>query len=386
MNLKRILIDATPVTNSVDGLSVYIVNLIKALPTIDLAGLDFTILLNPGVHWPDLDEAMHGAGFTVLRAPIATIGPRREWDMARFLAKHRSQFDLIHIPSNNYPLALSGGLCTIHDMTYLRWFDRKSALPGWRWAARCFLRTMVGRGLRKADAIIAVSKATRNELLREFGQTTKQDITVIYEGWEHLNGYPDSGDAAFAFEQDGFLFFLGSNRVHKNLSNLLKAFERASDQIPATKSLVISGLRRTLSPEDQATIANVNRQRERIIFTGYITNEQVRRLYEKADAFVFPSLSEGFGLPVLEAFHFGAPLLCSSTTSLPEIAGDAALYFDPADPVSIADCIKSFYRDPALASRLRAAGTARKSMFSWEKTAGETVALYRRTLVPHATQ
>lgn len=382
----HVLIDGSPVTNSVDGLSVYIVNLIKALPTIDISDFEFTILLNPGVQWPDLDDAIKNAGFNELRAKIASIGPRREWDMFRFLKKHRKTFDLIHVPSNNYPLALRGGVCTICDITYLRWIDRKSRVPGWRWAARRFLRTMVSVGLRRADAVIAISKATRDGLIREFGRTSKQDITVIYLGWEHLKEYPDAGVYCHPFEYDGYLLFLGSNRVHKNLSSLLKAFELASAHIPVNKSLVISGLKRTLSVADSEVLARVNRDKERIFFTGYISNGQVRRLYEKADAFVFPSFSEGFGLPILEAFHFGAPLLCSSATCLPEVAGDAALYFDPADPASIADCITKFYQNPELAPRLRAAGRARIKLFSWKITASETVAIYRHALNQHATQ
>ena len=117
-----------------------------------------------------------------------------------------------------------------------------------------------------------------------------------------------------------------------------------------------------------------------MVFTGYVSNACVSRLYREADAFIFPSLSEGFGLPVLEAFHYGTPLLCSNATSLPEVAGDAALYFDPHDAGAIADAIVRFYADPKLGPRLAEAGRRRLREFSWAKAARETVDLSRRCL------
>ena len=126
----------------------------------------------------------------------------------------------------------------------------------------------------------------------------------------------------------------------------------------------------------------MNAERKRVIFTGYVSNETARRLLEKADALVLPSLSEGFGLPVLEAFSAGTPVLCSNTTALPEVAGDAALYFDPRSPDSIAEALLRFYADPGLAMQLSAAGSKRLNRFSWTKAATETVELYRRALRP----
>ena len=144
--------------------------------------------------------------------------------------------------------------------------------------------------------------------------------------------------------------------------------------------MLISGSRAQLSPANRAAIAAINAKRERVIFTGYVSNACVRHLYRHADAFIMPSLAEGFGLPVLEAFHFGAPVLCSRTSSLPEVAGDAALYFDPTQPADIARAVVEFYRQPALRTALIEAGKKRSSLFSWKKAAAETVELYRECL------
>ena len=379
---NRVLIDATPVTSSVDGLSVYIVNLIKNLPAASFADFDFTVLLNPGIEWPDLAAAMRDRGIREMRERIAPIGPRRDWDMLRFLRRHREQFDLIHITSNNYPLALRGGVCTIHDVTFKRWFDSKSRVPGWKLAARFYLDRVVRKALKRAQAVIAVSESTRSELASIFAPTPEDlaKIEVIHEGWEHLVEYEDGECEPFDFEGAGYLFFLGSYRVHKNLGHLLKAFRMALGRIPEDKILVISGSSGKLSAANRGLLDSINRERQRVVFTGYVSNACVSRLYREADAFIFPSLSEGFGLPVLEAFHYGTPLLCSNATSLPEVAGDAALYFDPHDAGAIADAIVRFYADPKLGPRLAEAGRHRLREFSWAKAARETVDLYRRCL------
>lgn len=378
---KRILIDASTLSPTVDGLAVYIINLIKNLPEGAIREFDFTVLLNPGVEWPDLEEAMQVRQIRVIREKVAPIGPRRDWDMLRFLRRHRGEFDLVHITSNNYPLALKGGIATIHDVTFKRWFAIKNGLPGSAAAARLYLTMVIQRCLRRAQAVIAVSGSTRNELEQLFRPrpADRAKIKVIHEGWEHLRDY--QGDCEpFGFEPDGYLFFLGSYRVHKNLTNLLEAFRLTAGRIPENKRLVISGKSGELSDENRQLISEINAERERVVFTGYVSNACVRRLYREADAFVFPSLAEGFGLPVLEAFYCRTPLLCARATSLPEVAGDAAVYFDPTDPADIADAIVRFYADPSLPAELRAKGERRLEHFSWTKTVDQTVDLYRDCL------
>jgi glycosyltransferase involved in cell wall biosynthesis len=377
----KVLIDASPVTNAVNGLSVYIVNLIRHLPPESFAEFDYTILLNPAVEWPELRDAIERHGVGELRERIAPIGPRRDLDMARFLKRHRGAFDLVHITSNNYPLALKGGVCTIHDVTFKTWFDRKRGIPGTAWLARQYMTLVIRTCLRRARAIIAVSDSTRREIDRLFRASPEEmaKIGIIHEGWEHLDAY--QGECTpFGFEEGGYLFFLGSHRVHKNLTGLLEGFRRALSDIPPEKKLVISGSSGRLSDKHRSLLGEINAGGERVVFTGYVPNACVRRLYKNADAFIFPSLSEGFGLPVLEAFHSGTPLLCSRTTSLPEVAGEAAVYFDPVRAEDIARAIKDFYADPALRVRLRHLGRERLRLFSWKKAAAETVSLYRQCL------
>jgi glycosyltransferase involved in cell wall biosynthesis len=143
---------------------------------------------------------------------------------------------------------------------------------------------------------------------------------------------------------------------------------------------VISGNETYLDEEDKKELEMINAKEQRVFFTGFVSNAALAQLFRNSDAFIFPSLSEGFGIPVLEAFYYKKPLLCSNTTSLPEIAGDAALYFDPADTDDIATVIERFYNDDELAEYLLQKGQDRLQFFSWKTTAENTYALYKKIL------
>jgi glycosyltransferase involved in cell wall biosynthesis len=119
---------------------------------------------------------------------------------------------------------------------------------------------------------------------------------------------------------------------------------------------------------------------EQVTFTGYVPDEDLPALYNAAELFVFPSLYEGFGLPVLEAMACGAPVVTSNTSSLPEVAGDAAILVDPYDVNAIAQAMRQVLEDPALAEALRQKGLERAKLFTWEKTARQTIAVYEKVL------
>jgi glycosyltransferase involved in cell wall biosynthesis len=117
-----------------------------------------------------------------------------------------------------------------------------------------------------------------------------------------------------------------------------------------------------------------------VVFTGFVSDPVVGELYRRADAFLFPSLKEGFGLPILEAYYHGTPLIAARAPAIPEVAGDGALYFDPLDVDSIADTILQFYANPSLGAEMVERGRQRLEQFSWSKAAAETVDVYRAAL------
>ena len=366
--------------NTADGLSNYIIGIIRHLPKESFEHFEYTILINPGLQRAELIPFIKNNQFAILEKKIRPIGPKRDWDMFWFLKKYEATFDLIHITSNNYPLSLKKGICTIHDITFKRYFD--SPKYSFNLATR-YLDKVINNCLKRATAVIAVSQSTKNELINWYNVTPAESdkISVIHEGYEHLE-YGDKSLDNFCTIPitNGYIFYLGSMRKHKNISNLIAAFKFALPHLPAGVQLIASGSERFLSDKDKDLITQINSEGERIVFTGYLSNACVEQYFKNCDAFILPSLSEGFGIPVLEAFYFEKPILCSNTTSLPEIAGDAAQYFDPFFPESIGEAMIKFYGNPELAKTLVKKGKERLQFFSWTKAANETVSLYEKIL------
>ena len=293
-----------------------------------------------------------------------------------FLRKYKTKFDLFHSTSNQYPLYLKKGIATIHDITFRKylnapWYTFKTA--------SFFLNLVIKNSLYRSVAVIAVSEFTKNDLVNKYqlNEKIQKKISVIYEGWEHLINSDDNEVVnTELFEFENYLFYVGTTRVHKNMKNLLKAFIIAANEINENISLVIVGNESYLDAEDKKSINAINEKYKRVFFTGFVSKKELDYLFTNCRAFIFPSLSEGFGIPVLEAFYFKKPLLCSNSTSLPEIAGNAALYFDPSSPEDIARSVITLYKDPAIGPGLVKKGEERLQLFSWKKTASQTVQLY----------
>lgn len=373
---KRILIDASTVISKIDGLSQYIINLIKHLPEESFDIFDYSVLVNKNLNRNALTDILKDQRFTIIEARIAPIGPKREWDMFWFLRKYKTKFDLFHSTSNQYPLYLKKGIATIHDITFRKylnapWYTFKTA--------SFFLNLVIKNSLYRSVAVIAVSEFTKNDLVNKYqlNEKIQKKISVIYEGWEHLINSDDNEIVnTELFEFENYLFYVGTTRVHKNMKNLLKAFIIAANEINENISLVIVGNESYLDDDDKKSINAINEKYKRVFFTGFVSKKELDYLFTNCYAFIFPSLSEGFGIPVLEAFYFKKPLLCSNSTSLPEIAGNAALYFDPSSPEDIARSVITLYKDPAIGPGLVKKGEERLQLFSWKKTASQTVQLY----------
>lgn len=376
---KRVLIDATTVVEKKDGLSQYIISLLANIQDSAFETLHFLVLINKGIQRKELWDVLNSRKFEIVEASIAPIGPKRDLDMFLFLRKNKNLFDLFHSTSNQYPIFLKNGIATVHDITFKKYLDSK----WWTFnLGSCYLNLVIKKALKNAAAVVAVSEYTRQDLIRNFKTqpATRDKIKVIYEGWEHLvNSDTESVTESMPQYKD-YLFYVGTTRLHKNMKNLLEAFKVAISQLPENIKLIISGNQTYLDDRDKSTVAEINNNGERVVFTGFVSKAVLEHLFRNADAFIFPSLSEGFGIPVLESFYFNKPLLCSNATSLPEIAGNAALYFDPEVPDNMAAVITRFFNDKNKGKELVNLGAERLKLFSWKKMAIETVELYRKVL------
>lgn len=375
----RILIDATTVIEKKDGLSQYIISLLDNLPVEAFDKFSFLVLINKGVKRKEMWDVINTGKFEIIETAITPIGPKRDWDFFFFFRKFKDRFDLFHSTSNQYPIFLKNGIATVHDITFKKYLNSK----WWTFdMGSRFLNFVIKNGLKNAAAVIAVSEYTKKDLIENYKISLKdsEKIKVIHEGWEHLKEIKvDESSESFP-KLNNYLFYVGTTRVHKNMKNLLKAFNIAIASLPKNIKLVVSGNETYLNEDDKATISAINKEGERVLFTGFVSNSRLQYLFNNADAFIFPSLSEGFGLPVLESFYFKKPLLCSNTTSIPEIAGDAALYFNPESPENIAEVILQFFNNRKIEEELIEKATERLKLFSWKKAAGETLDLYKTLL------
>jgi len=237
----------------------------------------------------------------------------------------------------------------------------------------------VSASIQKADGVIAVSRFVKDQLLNRF-VIDEDKVKVIYHGTDtdFYYGVPasrlDRVIKKHALPSD-FLLFVGAIEPRKNLTSLIKALKIVHKKYSKI-SLVIAGRKGSDYPKVQALILK-NQLEGWVKILDYLPREEVRCLYSLASLFVFPSLCEGFGLPLLEAMAGRLPLVVSGVSALPEIAEDAALYFDPNSPESIAGRIVEALQDKSLQKKLIARGVERSKDFDWEKTAVDTLDFYK---------
>jgi glycosyltransferase involved in cell wall biosynthesis len=299
--------------------------------------------------------------------------------------------DILFVPSHTLPLIRKPGLktvMTVHDLG-------AEYLPGMhQLKQRLYLRLMTKIQLKTASKLIAVSQATKIDLVKKVGVKLSQ-IEVVYEG---LNSYKkndieinkerdydrysySNNDRkyheellALGLEKNKYFLFVGTIQPRKNLARLIKAyagFLNINGKKSAPK-LVLAGGEGWLSDSIYELPKKLGIENQ-VFFTGRISDARLFELYQNALAFTFPSLFEGFGLPVLEAFSFGVPIITSNSSSLPEVAGDAALLVNPTSTEEIMEAMLTLYNENELRTDLSKKGREQLKKFSWEKCAKETL-------------
>jgi glycosyltransferase involved in cell wall biosynthesis len=287
----------------------------------------------------------------------------------------RAGVQLMHSMASTAPLwGRFRRVVTVHDLIYARFPDAHAGVRDKG------MRVLVPSAVRRSDRVIADSQSTREDLVGLLGvKPERVDVVPLGLGTVRREQPLAGGDvrARLALGERGVVLSLSAKRPHKNLLALIGALAR----LPAEDRpmLVIPGYptAHELELREHASALGIA---EDIRFVAWVSNAELEGLWSIARAFVFPSLYEGFGLPVLEAMARGVPVACSNASSLPEVAGDAALLFDPRDEAAIAEALQRLLSDPALAETLRARGLARARQFSWERTARLTLDSYARAL------
>lgn len=351
------------------GVGTYIRNLVPALLARDPT-LDVTVF-HARFHKPDPDEPwMRGLRVETLSSSIRSLYP--SWNVAARPALRPSlaRADIVHATTGvAIPPAARGQrlVVTIHDLAFLRFpeaFDRR-----WRWLYRLGLRAAV----RRADAIVVPSSSTRDDL----GARTRIDPSRVHVvPLAAAQPHDTPADAMATLErlgiQEPYLLFVGTLEARKNVDTLVRAYRRLGDRIPQALVLVgpagwrADAFGREMSREGPG----------RIVRLGVVPRDDLEAVYRRASALVYPSSYEGFGLPVLEAMARGVPVITSNVSSLPEVAGDAAILVDPRSEDDLAAAIERVVTDPDLRARLSDGGRRRAAAFSWDETASRTLAVY----------
>ncbi|MEN8263817.1 MAG: glycosyltransferase family 1 protein [Nitrospirota bacterium] len=234
----------------------------------------------------------------------------------------------------------------------------------------------------KADHIIAISQFTKDTLIEKYG-IPEEKISVVYNGFDQDTFTALDAKTIKKFRKtyglpESFLLYPAATWKHKNHNNLIKAYKVLKEKYQFRDKLVLTGIKKGNHESVMARIRELGLEKD-IIHLGYLPYEQLPALYNASDILVFPSFFEGFGIPVIEAMAVGLPVACSNTTSLPEIGGDAALYFDPFNPEDIAEKLFTLHKDMDLRKKSISKGLEQVKKFTWENTAKETLQIYEKT-------
>lgn len=354
------------------GVSVYTLNLLQYFQTHADQETQFTIFLKhpPCPFMPEQTEHFR----------YAVVPGKILWSQV-FLPIHlnlKRNIDVFFSPAHYAPrLCPTPLVVTIHDLSYVYYpqeFLKKDLYKLQNWTRYSVMQ---------AAEIITVSKTTKKDVLSYY-PVDKKHVHVVYNGFEKRNTKKEDKQPAkelleqYELKKNQYVYYVGTLQPRKNIILLIQAFAQFHKDNPAFK-LVITGKKGWLYEEILSESENLGIQ-ENVCFTDYIPDEGVTTLYQNAFCFVLPSLYEGFGIPVLEAMANGCPVIASFASSLPEIGGEACLYFNPHDAKDLQDKLNLLKSDSTLRSDLIKKGKKRTQDFSWETCGRETLELLRKTI------
>jgi glycosyltransferase involved in cell wall biosynthesis len=363
----RVAIDARKLHDF--GIGTYIRNLLRHLARID-RDTEYILLCR------DADMGVPrqlGENFRAVRESSANYSIREQVHIPYILIRERP--DVYHAPHYVLPPAVPcRSVVTIHDTIHLMF---PQYLPNR--GAYAYARTLMWAAAKRSDRILTVSESSKRDIIHYFN-VNPDKIVVVYNALdERFSVEPTAEEIARVRERfqldHGFVLYVGNIKPHKNLVRLIEAFDGLRREGFEDLKLLIIGDEISKWPALRRAVHRLKLHKH-VRFLGFQSDETLASLYRLAAVFVFPSLYEGFGLPPLEAMASGTPVVTSNVSSLPEVAGDAAVLVNPYDAIDIKDGIKRVLTDPALREELRRKGLQRAREFSWERSVARTREIY----------
>jgi len=364
------------------GMDMVALELIRNLQQIDHAN-EYYIFVNPDEDSAALKETPN---FKII--PLHG-GPYPMWEQFA-LAKAAKQYgcQLLHCTSNTAPVNCSIPLVTtLHDIIYMESSYLKilagSATPYQKFG-NVYRKLVVPRVVKKSSKIITVSHFEKNRIGDFFGLKNDNRLTAVYNGVSsHFKPVTDIAELKRVKEKyqlpDRYFFFLGNTDPKKNTKGTLKAFSDFLKQTGSDHKLVMLDYDKTELEKILHEIGDKSLI-DKIVLTGYVINTDLPAIYCQSEIFLYPSLRESFGIPMLEAMACGVPVITSNTSSMPEVAGDAAIIVDPFKPEAITAAMVSLCNDTAVKERLVQSGFAQAAKFSWQAMAQDVLKIYNETV------
>jgi len=355
------------------GVARYLVNLLRNLMQIDLDN-EYLVYLSDEIEPLGLDHA--NLDFRIIR-----MWPGILWRHLRLpMTMRKDEIDLHFSPSYMLPLIKTcPSVVVVHDITFKvhpEWFsaDRRFLFDGIFW-----------REVRRAERIVTVSEHSKKDIVECLTVDPGRVVVIQEAADEAFRPVKDEKKLVDIRKRlglsEGFIFTVGSIHTRRNLERLIEATASAGRDFGIDPMLLIVGTPAPFSPPvDISGAADRCGIKDRVIQVPYVSDQELVLLYNVCGLFVYPSLYEGFGLPVIEAMACGAPVACSNTTSIPEVAGQAVIYFDPASVEEMADAIGRGLTDQTLREELSRKGKERAATFSWRRAAEETLAVFNQVV------
>jgi len=358
----KVCINASVLDEKPTGLGQFILNVTNYLVNRYKHEIDFTVY-SPTKSQLQIPE-------TLIRKISPLLQPSR-FKLASFIRLywnlfvypiHGFKFDFALNLTPHGSIFLSNQLTIVHDLITLH-YPEISKFQNY------YYRILLGKLLRRSKCIITISHYTKNEMVN-FYKIDPNNIKVIHNGYDETLFYPRMEQSAFLkkYELGTFLLAVGPTLAHKNFERLIMAYSEVRKNRISMDPLVIVGGFPDYLNKLKLIVKTLNLEND-IRFIGYVDNQDLANFYSSAKALIYPSLMEGFGLPVLEAMASGCPVICSNTSSLPEVGGDAVLYFDPTDVHDIQLKIEQIYLDASLIDAMKAKNIKQVLKFSWQATA-----------------
>lgn len=369
----KICIDARFIAGG-DGLARYTYKLLENILKIDKKNHYTILVYKQDVGMIDFDYGK----YDVQGIDFVHYSVGEQWGMLHFLNKLNP--DLVHFTNFNHPILYQGKfITTVHDITLLFYPGRIRR----KLIAQVGYKVAMYSAVMNSDKMIAVTDYTKRDILKYFGGRA-EDMVVVYEA---INDFfvrcDDENKILHAKKKYGvskpYFVYLGQWRVHKNLVGLVQAFDRYRQNGGRDMQLVLIGKEDSRYPEVRQQI-DKSKHKDDVVITGWADEEDVPALITGANSFIFPSKYEGFGFTPLEAMQCGVPVASSNASCLPEVLGEAVIYFDPENIDDMVEAMEKIVTDEGLRKELVDRGYNQVSKYSWERMARETLDVYNKVL------